>query len=229
MVKTMKQAAVNVLVGVGAGVVVANAYLAWSVQQVAVELKQVKQTAEQSKQTAEQSTESYLATQKAIAQVAADTAAVKRSTAEVKKEVVKVKQALTYHIKQTIRLTPADFECLARNIYYEAGVETPEGRLAVAQVTVNRWKSKTWGSSLCQTVYAPGQFSWTNERSKRWTRPKGPLWEASINTARQFTRQGLRVRGVEDSHYYHADWARKPKWAQEMAVAEQIGQHVFYR
>lgn len=225
----MKQAAVNVLVGVGVGVVLANAYLAWSVQQVAVELKQVKQTAEQAKQLSEQANQSYESTQQAIARVAAETTAVKRSTAEVKKEVAKVKQTLTYHIKQTIQLTPADFECLARNIYYEAGVETAEGRLAVAQVTVNRWKSKTWGNNLCQTVYAPGQFSWTSDRSKRWTRPKGPLWEASIDTARQFTRQGLRVRGVEDSHYYHADWVRKPKWAHEMAVAEQIGQHVFYR
>ena len=213
----MKQAAVNVLVGVGVGVVLANAYLAWSVQQVATELKQVKATADAASLAADANSDK-------LQQLSTQQAEIKRTTERVKQEVSQVKKTLTYHIKQTIKLTPADFECLSRNVYYEAGVETTEGRLAVIQVTVNRWKSGEWGNSVCQTVYAPGQFSWTKDRSKRWKRLSGPLWEASVNTVREFTKQGLRVRGVEDSYHYHADWVRKPKWAYEMAVAEQIGQ-----
>lgn len=222
MVNVMKQAAVNVLVGVGAGIVLANAYLAYSVHQVSAELEQVKLATAEVKNTVDNNST-------AVQQIRSETVKIKQTAIQTKNEIKQVKRALVYQTKNRTTLSNADFECLARNVFYEAGVESLEGKLSVVQVTINRWHSGMYGNTVCQAVYAPGQFSWTADRKKRWYRPKGQLWLDSVEAVKKFTNQGLRVRGIEDSSHYHANWIRKPKWAYEMAVSEQIGQHVFYR
>ena len=45
-----------------------------------------------------------------------------------------------------------DEECLARNIFYEAGSESEEGKVAVAVVTINRVKDGRFGNSICGVV-----------------------------------------------------------------------------
>ena len=47
---------------------------------------------------------------------------------------------------------PKDVECLARNIYYEAGSEPEEGKVAVAMVTINRVRDGRFGRSICSVV-----------------------------------------------------------------------------
>ena len=44
-------------------------------------------------------------------------------------------------------------ECLARNIYFEAGGEPFEGKVAVAQVTINRANSGQFPNDICRVVY----------------------------------------------------------------------------
>ena len=44
-------------------------------------------------------------------------------------------------------------ECLANNIYYEAAKESFEGKVAVAQVTMNRAASGVFPSDICKVVY----------------------------------------------------------------------------
>ena len=61
----------------------------------------------------------------------------------------------------------ADFEILAKNIFHEARGESPEGQLAVAQVTLARLVSKRWGPSMHSVVYAKSQFSWTKDEPKK--------------------------------------------------------------
>ena len=46
-----------------------------------------------------------------------------------------------------VKYTPADAECLAKNIYFEAGVESTAGKLAVANVTINRAANKNYPGS----------------------------------------------------------------------------------
>ena len=43
-------------------------------------------------------------------------------------------------------------ECMAKNIYYEAGSEPYEGKLAVAQVTMNRTRNPSFPKSVCEVV-----------------------------------------------------------------------------
>ena len=59
-------------------------------------------------------------------------------------------------------------ECLTRNIYWEAASEPFEGKVAVAQVTMNRVASGKFASDVCGVVYQKNivyekvicQFSW---------------------------------------------------------------------
>jgi len=45
-----------------------------------------------------------------------------------------------------------DLTCLAQNIYYEAGMEVEEGRVAVGLVTINRSRSGRYPSTICAVV-----------------------------------------------------------------------------
>lgn len=128
-------------------------------------------------------------------------------------------------VKEHIKYTKNDIECLTRNIYYEAGVESRVGKYAVAHVTVNRLKTGYWGDSICKVVYARSQFSWT--LAKKLPRPNSQLWAESEDVARKVLA-GHRVRGLTRSLYYHAIYIRDPNWVDPKHEAGQIGNHVFY-
>jgi spore germination cell wall hydrolase CwlJ-like protein len=59
------------------------------------------------------------------------------------------------------KVTNKDVTCLARNIYYEAGSEPEEGKVAVGIVTINRVKES--GGSICQVVQQKTMFTKTRE------------------------------------------------------------------
>lgn len=129
-----------------------------------------------------------------------------------------------YQHPQKIKLSKREFECLAKNIYYEAGIEDRMGKLAVAQITWNRVKNGRWGNTVCKVVYAPHQFSWTKQNKEA---PRGELWRQSVQAAQDFLA-GVRVSGLAKSKYYHATWIDAPKWTEPMQFNTVIGQHVFY-
>jgi len=49
-------------------------------------------------------------------------------------------------------LSQQDIECLARNIFYEAGSEPIEGKVAVGMVTINRTQDERYPQSVCGVV-----------------------------------------------------------------------------
>ena len=147
---------------------------------------------------------------------------------QVKQDVKEVQQVVLYKTKERIQVTEQEFECLARNIFYEAGIEDRAGKVAVAQVTLNRLKTGRWGRDLCSVVYARAQFSWTLDKKKKWARPKGELWQESLKVAHEFVHNGKRVKGLETSTYYHADYV-SPYWRKHVVKIQQIGQHIFYK
>ena len=153
---------------------------------------------------------------------------VKTGQAEIIRRVEKVEKVVLVKTKQQVAMSTKELDCLAKNIYHEAGVEDKAGKVAVAQVTLNRLKEGRWGDTVCKVVYAKAQFSWTLDKKKRAAQPKGELWDQSLAVAREF-QKGVRVKGLEDSQYYHADYIRDPKWAKAKQAIKQIGQHIFYR
>jgi spore germination cell wall hydrolase CwlJ-like protein len=128
-----------------------------------------------------------------------------------------------------INYTSADLQCLTKNIYHEAGVESKQGKFAVAQVTLNRLQQGVWGRSICDVVYAPAQFSWTLQKAKRHEQPKGNTWEQSKAVALAVLDDGYRVPSLEAATYYHADYIKTPLWAKSVAKIQQVGQHIFYK
>lgn len=114
--------------------------------------------------------------------------------------------------------------CLAKNIYYEAKGESAQGQMAVAQVTLNRLRSKQWGKTICQVVYAKNQFSWTS--SKRTKAPKGTAWLQALRVAEK-AKRGAKMKGMQNVLYFHAK-GNKPGWAHKRKVAIRLGNHVFY-
>jgi spore germination cell wall hydrolase CwlJ-like protein len=144
---------------------------------------------------------------------------------EVRMDILEEKIDDVIQVKEHIKYTKTDLDCLTRNIYYEAGVESQVGKFAVAHVTVNRLKTGYWGDTICKVVYAPKQFSWTLAR--KLPRPNGQLWAESEDIARKVLA-GHRVRGLTRSLYYHATYIKDPFWADPNHEVGQIGTHVFY-
>ena len=144
---------------------------------------------------------------------------------EVRMDMIEEKLDDIIQINEKVKYTKNDVDCLTRNIYYEAGVESQVGKFAVANVTLNRLKTGYWGNSICKVVYAKSQFSWT--LAKKLPRPNSQLWAESEDVARKVLA-GHRVRGLTRSLYYHAIYIKDPNWADSRHEAGQIGNHVFY-
>lgn len=150
---------------------------------------------------------------------------VRHDVADIRDDIEIIKDFLV-QTDERVHYTANDVDCLARNIYYEAGIEPAEGKYAVAQVTLNRLKTGYWGKSVCKVVYARAQFSWTLK--KRLERPEGIFWEESQAIARNVLKRGVRVKPLKKSLMYHADYIKAPKWADQKQRITKIGQHIFY-
>lgn len=125
-------------------------------------------------------------------------------------------------------------ECLTRNIYWEAASEPFEGKVAVAQVTLNRMASGKFPSTVCGVVHQKTelydkvvcQFSWLCESTYK-TRPVyKPLYAESAEVAKMVMLEGFRLQSVKEALYYHADYVN-PRWKKTKVV--QIGRHIFYK
>lgn len=146
----------------------------------------------------------------------------------IREDPADIRRGLTVvKTNQRIQYKRLDVFCLAKNIFHEAGVEDTLGRYAVAQVTLNRMQNPKYPSTVCDVVMDPWQFSWANDRSVRWTRPRGTTWEQSVAIAERVIIDGYRLQGLERANYYHADYVR-PRWKKPEARIAKIGTHIFY-
>jgi len=131
-------------------------------------------------------------------------------------------------------------QCLARNIYWEASNEPSRGKVAVAQVTVNRAADDRFADDICGVVYERDrvkvrgrmrtvcQFSWTCMSVKNKTPQNSDNWDDAVQIAQKFVLDGTSLPELEEALFYHA--ARiHPRWARQMVKIERIGNHIFYR
>ena len=124
-------------------------------------------------------------------------------------------------------------DCLTRNIYWEAASEPFEGKVAVAQVTMNRVESGRFADSVCGVVYQKNviyekvicQFSWYCETGHK-TRPVyTPLWRESEEVAKRVLLENFRLPSLKNALYFHAEHV-SPGWGKPRI--EKIGRHIFY-
>ena len=112
--------------------------------------------------------------------------AVGYSTVTYKLTVLKSAHAQVSPV--TAELRQKQLDCLARNIYHEAGGEPFEGKVAVAQVTINRVESGAFPSDICQVVYQKNivyervlcQFSWYCNSASVKKPMNGPVYTESM-------------------------------------------------
>ena len=124
-------------------------------------------------------------------------------------------------------------DCLTRNIYWESATEPFEGKVAVAQVTINRVESGRFAPDICGVVYQKNvvydrvicQFSWFCDGSSK-VRPIYPAhWKESEEVAKKVLLEGFRLPSVKNALYFHADYV-KPQWGKPQVA--KFGRHIFY-
>lgn len=134
----------------------------------------------------------------------------------------------------TAEVRNKQLDCLAKNIYYEAGSEPFEGKVAVAQVTINRAESGQFPSDICKVVYQKNvvyekvlcQFSWYCENASA-VKPKNvAAFRESELVARQVLLENFRLPSLKQALYFHGTQIN-PKWNREKVAV--IGGHVFYK
>ena len=143
------------------------------------------------------------------------------------------KDAVPYALT-TIKDRERQLQCLTKNVYYEAGSEPAEGKLAVAQVVLNRVASGQFADDPCKVIYQKNvvynrvvcQFSWLCEDTHKIRPVSQTHWEESYRAAQMVLLEGFRLPGLKDALYYHADYVN-PNW-KKVKVAK-IGRHIFYK
>jgi hypothetical protein len=124
-------------------------------------------------------------------------------------------------------------DCLALNIYHEARGEPLDGRVAVAQVVMNRVGDAEFPGQVCDVVRQGGersrdrcQFSWWCDG--RGDRPDDlAAWTGSKDLARRILA-GSVADPTGGALWYHADHVT-PNWDMDIVRQAKIGRHVFYR
>lgn len=124
-------------------------------------------------------------------------------------------------------------DCLAMNIYKEAGGEPFEGKVAVAQVTLNRVDHPKFPKDVCAVVYQKNvimekvvcQFSWYCEGMAN-KKPQNKTYDESYAVAKKVLLEGFRLDSMNDALYFHAVHVN-PSWPYQKIG--KVGNHIFYR
>jgi len=119
--------------------------------------------------------------------------------------------------------------CMAKNLYYEAAMEPFEGKLAVAQVTMNRANSSRFPSTVCEVVYQKTgntyQFSWVGEKVSQIRNKYA--WEECLIVARKaLTEAKLHDTLYKTQAMYYHNTSVNPAW--KLKYVTKIGNHLFY-
>ena len=134
----------------------------------------------------------------------------------------------------TVAVRERQLGCLAKNIYYEAGSEPFEGKVAVAQVTLNRVSSGLFPDDVCRTIYQKNvfyekvicQFSWACDRDTGARPPNNANYKESMEVAKKVLLEEFRLPALKEALYYHADYIN-PNWGKKPIA--KIGHHIFYK
>ena len=135
-----------------------------------------------------------------------------------------------------------DRYCMAQNIYFESANQSFAGRLAVANVVMNRVEDLQFPNSPCDVIYqAKTRINWKgnevpirNQCQFSWycdglsdEPADSATWIKSLYIA-DLVLTGAYKDITEGSLWYHADYIY-PYWADELEYVTQIEDHIFYK
>ena len=142
------------------------------------------------------------------------------------------------HLEKNL-IDEKELDCMSKNIYFEAAIESTAGKIAVGQVVLNRINSKYYPDTVCEVVkqgrhYPNGfpvrdrcQFSWYCDGKHDVPYP-GQLWKKSQDIAKFMLTSGYEVDITDGALNYHADYIPNPRWAKETNKTVKIDRHIFY-
>nr|WP_233061255.1 cell wall hydrolase [Parvularcula mediterranea] len=122
--------------------------------------------------------------------------------------------------------------CLAQGIYYEARNQPVLGRIAVADVILNRVADRRFPDTICGVVFQGQgrsygcQFSFACDGSMNKAR-EPRAWDKADKLADLIYR-GFRPELTRFATFYHADYV-DPYWAKAFNETVVVGDHIFYR
>lgn len=132
--------------------------------------------------------------------------------------------------------------CLAKNIYFESGNQSLAGRVAVANVTMNRVIHHKFPNTICDVVYQGPTFkNWRGEHypirgrcqfswycDGKSDEPKdSKTWMESLRIADAVLY--MEYQDISDGAlWYHADYV-SPNWSNHLRKVMVIDNHIFYR
>jgi len=129
----------------------------------------------------------------------------------------------TVNMIATPFLSDKDVECLARNIFYEAGGEPIEGKAAVGIVTLNRTQDDRYPQTVCGVVKqrtvlsVPHRVKEVKTIKTDWLSPPKQVVEVKTTwvqkTIYQFSWVGQRNIKIREDD---------PRWIESRAVAEEL-------
>jgi spore germination cell wall hydrolase CwlJ-like protein len=129
--------------------------------------------------------------------------------------------------------------CLVEAVYFEARSETFIGKLAVANVILERMHNKSFPNTICGVVkqgrYWEGKPVRNRCQFSYWCDGK-PETIANINALEevvkvvQLTLDGVMLRDTLKATHYHAVYV-SPSWAvsKEFVLMDTVGEHIFYK
>lgn len=126
--------------------------------------------------------------------------------------------------------------CMALNIYREAGNQSWDGKIAVAQVVLNRVENRRWPNTPCEVIYQRNsracQFSWVCNPRLHHVRlndndTRGQQAWLDSRMAATLALLGEIDDLVGRSDHYHANYV-SPGWRTSMRRVRQVGVHIFY-
>lgn len=126
------------------------------------------------------------------------------------------------------KVDPKELHCMKVALHHEARGEGVKGKQAVANVIMNRVRSRQFPNTICGVVFQRNrngcQFSWYCD-PRIGTRP--------VNVSDSTKRAAMNVlnnpnRDVTGGAlWFHS--GRLPHWASSKTETRRIGRHIFYR
>jgi spore germination cell wall hydrolase CwlJ-like protein len=167
--------------------------------------------------------------------LAVGSTAVVANEAEVKAEVTfrsTVINQTTQFVERTVNmiatpfLSDKDIECMARYIFYEAGGESTEGKIAVGVVTLNRTQDGRFGRTVCDVVKARTVVVKNQEIKRTEVVRTGYFGRPEAVEKREIVAREVPVCQFS---WTCAGYARKPKsdderWVESQEIAQRLAQ-----
>jgi N-acetylmuramoyl-L-alanine amidase len=163
--------------------------------------------------------------------VASSTVVVANEVAEVTFKNTVINQT-TQFVERTVNiiatpfLSDRDIECMARNIFYEAGGESTEGKIAVGVVTLNRTRDGRFGKTVCDVVKARTVVVKAREVKRNEIVQVGYFGRPEMVEKKEVVVQQVPVCQFS---WVCAGYVRKPKtdderWIESQEIAQRLAQ-----